>query len=286
MGAWQAQLRLNQGRWAEAEEIVTHLLQAPDLDNPSYAYSRGLLTLGRLLVRRGGEGGTRKLDEMLSLMGQSDALARRGTTAAARAEAAWLAGDREKSAQEAQAEYSLALAKGHPWIAGELAFWIWRAGGPVEPQEWIAEPFALQVAGDWLRAAQEWERRGCPYEQGMALMDGDEEAQLQALQIFERLGARPIIEKLKQQMRLQGVRGIPRGPRPSTRENAFGLTGRELEVLSHLAKGSSNNAIAKTLSLSTRTVEHHIAAVLRKTGTRSRSEVVALALKDSLFPPD
>jgi DNA-binding NarL/FixJ family response regulator len=116
----------------------------------------------------------------------------------------------------------------------------------------------------------------------MALMDGDEAAQLAALEIFEQLGARPIIQKLKQQMRAEGVRGIPRGPRPSTRENAFGLTGRELEVLSGLATGSRNNAIAKLLSLSTRTVEHHVASILQKTGTQSRSEAVALALREGL----
>jgi DNA-binding CsgD family transcriptional regulator len=108
----------------------------------------------------------------------------------------------------------------------------------------------------------------------MALMDGDEAAQLKALEIFESLGARPIIEKLKRQMRAQGIR-VPRGPRPATRENPFGLTAREMEVLGYIAKGQSNNAIAKGLSLSTRTVEHHIASILQKMGVGSRNEAVA-----------
>ena len=54
-------------------------------------------------------------------------------------------------------------------------------------------------------------------------MGGDEAAQLAALAAFDRLDARPVIEKLKQKMRLQGMRGVPRGPRPATRENPFGL---------------------------------------------------------------
>ena len=78
------------------------------------------------------------------------------------------------------------------------------------------------------------------------------------------------------------MRRIPRGPRPSTRGNAFGLTARELEVLSSLVIGSTNSAIARQLSLSTRTVEHHIASILHKTGTQSRSEVIALALRENL----
>jgi len=116
------------------------------------------------------------------------------------------------------------------------------------------------------------------------LIDGDEAAQLAALEIFERLGARPAVEKLKQQMRAEGIRGVPRGPRLATRENPFGLTARELEVLARLIQGLSNNAIAKRLSLSTRTVEHHIASILQKMQVGSRNEAVALALKENLLP--
>jgi len=147
-------------------------------------------------------------------------------------------------------------------------------------------PNPLPYKSREIGAAEEWEGRGCPYEQAMALMDGDESAQLTALEIFERLGARPAVEKLKQQMRAEGIRGIPRGPRPRTRENPFGLTARELEVLAALVQGLSNNAIAKKLSLSTRTVEHHIASILQKMQVQSRNEAVALALKDNLLPSE
>ena len=147
----------------------------------------------------------------------------------------------------------------------------------------VHHAFALQIAGDWRAAAVEWQRRGCPYEQALALMDGDESAQLAALEIFERLGARPATEKLKQQMRSHGMRGIPRGPRLATRENVFGLTAREMEVLACLVEGSSNKDIAKKLSLSIRTVEHHIASILQKMEVDSRNEAVALTLKENLL---
>jgi DNA-binding CsgD family transcriptional regulator len=201
------------------------------------------------------------------------------------AEHAWLAGDFQLAIHKAHVSYGAVIGMRHAWFAGELAFWRWRAGDEFDTPDWITQPYAAQISGDWRGAAALWEKMGCPYEQGMALMDGDEAAQLAALQIFENLGAKPIIEKHKQQMRAQGMRGIPRGPRPSTRTNAFGLTARELDVLAKLVTGASNNSIAEQLSLSTRTVEHHLASILQKTGTQSRGEAVALALRENLVSP-
>ena len=179
--------------------------------------------------------------------------------------------------------FNFAIQLNIPLYIGRLAYWMWRAGAITTPSSNIIEPYTSQINGDWRTAASMWKQYGCPYEQGMALMDGDEAAQLQALEIFERLGARPIIEKLKRQMQTQGIH-IPRGPRPATRKNPFHLTPREMEVLGHLVNGQSNNAIAEHLSLSTRTVEHHIASLLQKMEVGSRNEAAALAIQEDLFP--
>ena len=280
MLTWQAVARFYQGHWSEANETLLKVLPRPNRDLLAYNYA--LLALGRLRVRLGEASALAMLDEGLALSIHVGAL-RLEYARAARAEAAWLAGENGRAIEEASALYSIAVSKEHPWIAGELAFWRWRAGDDFSPPAWIAKPFALQIAGDWRGAAEEWGQRGCPYEQGLALMDGDESAQVAALEIFERLGARPAMEKLKQKMRSQGMRGIPRGPRPATRENPFGLTAREMEVLARLVEGLNNNAIAKRLSLSTRTVEHHIASILQKMQVQSRNEAVALVLKDNLL---
>jgi DNA-binding NarL/FixJ family response regulator len=72
---------------------------------------------------------------------------------------------------------------------------------------------------------------------------------------------------------------VPRGPRANTAANPAGLTGRQAEILTLLAGGLSNAEIAASLVLSVRTVDHHVAAILRKLGVRSRAEARAEAAR-------
>jgi non-specific serine/threonine protein kinase len=61
-----------------------------------------------------------------------------------------------------------------------------------------------------------------------------------------------------------------------------GLTRRETEVLRLIVAGNSNQEIAATLVLSTRTVERHIANVYSKLGARNRADATAYALRHVL----
>jgi DNA-binding CsgD family transcriptional regulator len=195
----------------------------------------------------------------------------------ARAEAAWLAGDRRRTLLEARAGYDLAVNKRHPWIAGELAYWLWRTGDAVEIQPWMAEPFALQIAGDWSAAAKAWEQQNCPYEQARALADGDVESQMASLEIFERLGARPDLYQVRRKLLTTGVHNLPRGPRPATRQNPFNLTNRQVEILALLTESLTNAEIAARLHISPKTVDHHVSAILAKLDVHSREEAARIA---------
>jgi branched-chain amino acid transport system substrate-binding protein len=63
----------------------------------------------------------------------------------------------------------------------------------------------------------------------------------------------------------------------------YGVTSRELDVLTLLIGGLSNTEIATRLSTSTRTVSTHVERVLAKLSLRSRAAAVGLALEESLF---
>jgi len=82
-----------------------------------------------------------------------------------------------------------------------------------------------------------------------------------------------------------GEQSVPRGPRPATAANPAGLTSRQAEVLQLLTAGLSNTQIAAQLVLSRRTVDHHVAAILRKLGARTRGEASAQAERLGLTGP-
>jgi DNA-binding NarL/FixJ family response regulator len=113
----------------------------------------------------------------------------------------------------------------------------------------------------------------------LALLDGDVGALKEALQIARQLGARPLVALILQRLRKQGVQGIPRGPRASTRRNPAGLTNREVELLALVAEGHSNAEVAARLSISAKTVDHHVSAAMSKLGAHSRAQAVATAYR-------
>jgi DNA-binding CsgD family transcriptional regulator len=282
MGAWQARAKFEQGNWDDAAQEATRVLERYRL--PAAAKIPALVVLGWVRVRRGDPGSAALLDEARTLALATGELQRILPVAAARAEAAWLRGNQEQCLAEARVGYDLALTHTYLWKLGELSLWMWRAGDLTSTPGPIAEPFARQIAGDWRGAAALWAQIGCPYEQALALADGDAEAMRNALALLERLGAQPAMDLVRRRLRQQGIGGIPRGPRPSTRTNKAGLTTRQLEVLALLAEGLSNAEIADRLFTSPKTVEHHVSAVLAKLGTHSRAQAIGAAHRLELIP--
>ena len=67
-------------------------------------------------------------------------------------------------------------------------------------------------------------------------------------------------------------------PQPPAGSRLGALTARQREILQLIVDGRSNKLIASDLGLSQRTVEAHRAAIMRRTGARSISALVRIAL--------
>ena len=274
----RGRLRLDQGDWAGAEQDArAALAEVEQRRQGGTSAVDALVVLGRLQARRGDPDATATLEEAAAFALSTGELQWIGPVAAARAEHAWLGGALDRTAAEAATGFVLAVRVGHPWYAGELACWLWRADALPEVPAVAAAPYRLLLAGDWQAAADAWQALGCPYEQAQALAHGDTEACLQALGLLDDLGASQAAQRLRRQLRARGALRIPRGPSRATAANPAGLTGRQLEVQGLLAAGQTNSEIAERLSLSPKTVDHHVSALLAKLGVGSRRQAAAAA---------
>jgi ATP/maltotriose-dependent transcriptional regulator MalT len=279
----RARVQFETGHWDLATDDAASVLG----QSRGYSVTRvpALTLLGHIRVRRGDPDASRALNEAQQLAMETNEIQRLAPIAAARVEFAWLTGNNEQIISEAQSLLKLAKGENDPWVQGEFAFWLWRAGIDQPLTQEMAEPYALQIAGNWRAAADRWRDIGSPYEEANALFDGDEAAQREALAIFEKLGAEPAAEKVRQKLRNTGARGIPRGPRQSTMDNPAGLTVRQMEVLSLLSEGCINAEIAERLFISYKTVDHHVSAILAKLNARTRAEAISIALQSNLIKP-
>ncbi|WP_169945081.1 AAA family ATPase [Microbispora sp. H11081] len=106
---------------------------------------------------------------------------------------------------------------------------------------------------------------------GLALGDAAAAAGLrEAAQWYGRLGATHDAARCRRALRDIGV-DVPLTH--GGRRGAGALSQREREVARLVALGRTNREIAAVLFLSTRTVETHVATVLRKLGVRSRTQI-------------
>lgn len=282
--AHRARIELDQGRWASVEEPLSLVLGDPRASPLSRILA--LVTLGLLRARRGEPDRWAPLDEALGLAQATGELQRLGPVAAARAEAAALEGNTEAVALETETALALATRGRVAWSIGELAYWRRRCGVDEEIAD-AAQPYALQLSGDWSRAAELWYEIGCPYEAALALGEADDDDALRrALAELRRLDARPAATIVARRLRSRGARGLPRGPRAATRQNPAYLTPREVEVLALVAQGLQNAEIAQRLFLSERTVHHHVSAILRKLGVRTRGQAGVVATQLGLHVGD
>jgi ATP/maltotriose-dependent transcriptional regulator MalT len=272
---WRARCSFEQGFWAEAQSDVEEVLRL----HPGSAVIAlpAITTLGYLKARQGDRGAAVWLDRARDLALATGEFQRIGPMAIARAEASWWNGKPEQVIEELEPAFKVSYPARNDYQLGAMLYWAWRAGSMVRRESEIPPVYRAMIAGDWREAAEIWAQIGCPFERGLALMEGDPQAQRAALAIFEGLGATPAARLLREKMHAHGVRGLPRRVRIATSANPSGLTDRELEILALLGQGLSNAEIAQRLIISPKTVDHHVSAILAKLQVRSRLEAAAVA---------
>jgi DNA-binding CsgD family transcriptional regulator/tetratricopeptide (TPR) repeat protein len=278
---YASRLALDRGDWAEAAQIVLELSQSTDLVPVQRVPMR--VTLALVRIRRGDPRAEDPIDEVYEWalsMGEPERI---GRVTAARAEHAWYRGDLETVARETAIGLKHLADRRIPWVLGELLFWKSRTQVVDSHAGHIAEPYRLMLAGDWQAAAEAWEKIGMPYEQALCLAESSDAALLRSLGILDRLGAGPFGAIVRRRLRERGVRGVPRGPRETTRSNPGGLSEKEFEVLALLVEGCSNAQIARRLHRSTKTVDHHVSAILAKLEVHSRAEAITAAFGLGIF---
>jgi DNA-binding CsgD family transcriptional regulator len=173
------------------------------------------------------------------------------------------------------------------WNLAETALWLTILGEPAPMSPEIATrlraPYRAHLAGDWREAAAAWGELGCLYEQAIALAMGDEAGQREALALFDNIGASAAGARLRRDLRASGVRAIPRGPIAKTRAGPAGLTQRQSQVFALLVKGFSNAQIARRLSISPKTAEHHVSAIMARLGVTTRRAAADAARERGLL---
>ena len=269
----RAEFTFMEGEWEDSDATAAAVLR---LTHTSELNRFGPLVLrARIAARRGDfESVWEALDEAQVMAEGSRQLSYLTPVAVARAEVVWLSGRSGEIAGYVRPILDQSTALGHASTMSELAFWMWRGGELEVAPHGITGPYATQMEGDWRGAAEQWRSMNMPYETACAFIDGDEPALREALAVFERLGAKPAAAEAARRLRAMGARQVPRGPRPTTAQDAHGLTSRERQVLELLEQDMSNIEIAQRLFLSERTVEHHVSTILAKLGVRTRAQAV------------
>jgi DNA-binding CsgD family transcriptional regulator len=267
---------LHRGEWARARACAEEVLTYPGL--PPLQGTVPRLVLALICARRA-EPQVASLIHEIAATSELDEL-RFFPVWAARAEAAWLAGDDDTARSEAHRGIVTLGADRDPWVIWQLGRWTQLSGGTPAPiaTDSPTNPLQLEVAGDWQTAAQEWARRGCPYEAAIAQLGGDIAAVESALATFRRLGARAAVRRAQQ--RLAALRGrTPTTRRAETLSDPDGMTRRQREVLELLACGYSDAEIAAALHISPKTAGCHVSSILNKLGVDNRIQAAAHALQ-------
>jgi DNA-binding CsgD family transcriptional regulator len=259
-----ADLRVRQGRYEEAEQLLEGLTDDPDAARPLAAMhlAAGRLELARDVVERALErtdGASQSAVPLHALL--VDVLLEAGQPEEAATAVERLA----HCARDHPGPYTAAVAA---LARGKVCL----ATGAGDPRACLREalagfgraqmPMELARARVALAQALLTERPDVAVAEARAALDE-----------FERLEAARDADAAAALLRSLGTRTA------AARRTPGPLTKREAEVLDLLGYGLSNPEIAERLFISRKTVEHHVGNILAKLGLRSRAEAAAYSAR-------
>jgi DNA-binding CsgD family transcriptional regulator len=260
-----AQLRIRQGRLAEAEQLLAGREEEP----------MALLALAELRLAEAEPLTAAALIERALAAAQDDLMTEARLLAPL--VDAWLAAKRVERARRAVERLeALAARSGRRLVearaslaAARLALTEGRVADAREAARSSLETFgALGMPLEAADARLELARALAGELPQLAL----EEARA-ALAAFKRLGATRAMDSAAAVLRQLGA-GTSGGPQ------GFGeLTAREREVLSLVASGMTNARIGEVLFISEKTAGHHVSRILSKLGVRNRAEAATHAAR-------
>jgi DNA-binding CsgD family transcriptional regulator len=163
-----------------------------------------------------------------------------------------------------------------------------RALGEARPEAWAEAAAAWDAVELRPRAAY------CRLREAEALVAAGASRAVAAVPLRDahavaaRIGAAPLLRELDllaERARLELEAPEPDDPGARDRlQEVLGLTAREAEVLTLVARGCTNREIAETLVISLKTADHHVSHILRKLDAPNRLEAAAIAHR--VAPPD
>ncbi len=275
--AMMADLDVATGRWAEADANLERVIGQRTCKSTEIQITRAAATLR---LRRGDPGALELVDETLIKADDYGGYDELVPACLLAMEAAWVGVmELDKVAPRFDALAEVLELNGDRVGRSRLSFWARRLGLPT-PTQSIAHGDQAEAAA---LEADRFERLGMPVEEAISramVAQPDLEGVVSALL---RMGAAGVVRGLRRELQRGGVRNIPRGERPTTREHPGGLTERQVEVLGLITAGSSNAEIADRLFISEKTVSHHVSAILAKLNVTTRLQAAALANESGWF---
>ena len=263
------------GRWSAAREDADEVLASGACEGSVWPH----LALAFTAQRVGDQDASQHLERSWQLAVTLDEPGRYLPMLAALAESMWLTGAPDPRVTDHAVNHLAQLTTPDcTWLAGNLAVWLHRLGLPVELPPDLPAPYAAHLEGRHAEAADWWQRAGNSFAEAMAYADSpDPDDRVRGVMLLDRLGAVGTADRLRRELRSDGLASVPSRPVESTRANPGGLTNRQLEVARLVARGFTNSEIAGQVFISPKTAEHHVSAILAKLGLTNRRELLVRA---------